>query len=181
MLSARNRRSSFRSFASIDKQNTLTGLKIRRDELENLRAAIVPVLDAANKLGAVRFDMNRLIPAELPDRLQSSAEKITSIMSGLTGGAFTSGAKEQAQAIEQTAQAIQAEAQKIADASNGYDAHKIAVEAAAAAEATRARSARNIFVFSFRADMIGSIITAFSRIVKKKIIKFMYKDKLIKI
>lgn len=133
-----------RIIESIDKQNTLTGLKIRRDELENLRAAIVPVLDAANKLGAVRFDMNRLIPAELPDRLQSSAEKITSIMSGLTGGAFTSGAKEQAQAIEQTAQAIQAEAQKIADASKGYDAHKIAVEAAAAAEASKARESGNV-------------------------------------
>ena len=131
---------------SIDKQNTLTGLKVRRDELEQLRAAIVPVIEAANKLGATNFDIKRLIPTEIPANVASSADKVSELFSklGAIGGSSEASVKQQTEAIAETVRVLQDEMRKVTEVSEKYDAHKMAVEAAAQAEAAKARESSNV-------------------------------------
>lgn len=135
-----------RIIESIDKQNTLTGLRVRQEELENLRAAIVPVIEAANKLGAINFDVNKLIPVDIPKNVESGIEKAKQLFEGLgnTGGNSADGIKQQAEAITEMLRAFQDEVTKISDASKNYDIHKVAVDAAAQAENAKAEASRGL-------------------------------------
>lgn len=135
-----------RIIESIDKQNTLTGLRIRQEELDNLRQAILPVLEVATKLGAVKFDMSKLIPVDIPKNVTSGLEQAQKLFEGLgaAGGNSADTVKQQTEAIGEMLRAFQDETAKIAEASRQYQEHKTAVESAVSAEANKAKASNDV-------------------------------------
>ena len=90
----------------VRKMGTLTKLQGSVSGMEQLRAALVPVIEAAKQLGFIDFDMSRLTPPTVPASTVSAAEQAVSLFRelGLVAPAAASGERQVAEEAEKLTQ-----------------------------------------------------------------------------
>ena len=110
----------------ISKATSVTDLKLQIQNLESYRAAVIPVLEAAQKLGAVNIDLSKFTVPELPKSLSNTSKEITDILQNITGNAQT--------AFSEAGKAVAQEADTVEKATSEFTEHSTVVKDAAEAE-----------------------------------------------
>ena len=129
---------------SMQSVKTFAGADTAGKQLQEYAARIQPIIEKAKELGRSDFDINRFLKPEIPAGTLNQAEKLQSILSGITGQAQEVGAVAANANGGATAQALNNESSAVQKLNEMYELHRAAVAAATAAEVEKTNVSKQL-------------------------------------
>ena len=129
---------------SMQSVKTFAGADTAGKQLQEYAARIQPIIEKAKELGRSDFDINRFLKPEIPAGALNQAEKLQTILSGITGQAQEVGAVAANANGGATAQALNNESGAVQKLNEMYELHRAAVAAATAAEVEKTNVSKQL-------------------------------------